>query len=103
MLGILQNHYVERLGRAIVVRLPALLNFFFKGIGPFMDPVTKEKMRFNPDLSQLIPAEHLEAEFGGKSNYEFNHKTYWRQVCEYVVNLFLFLFVTLLMMHGRSV
>ena len=43
-LNIVQNHYVERLGRAIVVNLPTLLNFFFKGISPFLDPVTKEKV-----------------------------------------------------------
>ena len=45
-LSIVQNHYVERLGRAIVVNLPALLNLFFKGISPFLDPVTKEKVSF---------------------------------------------------------
>ncbi|KAG9007797.1 hypothetical protein FRB94_001697 [Tulasnella sp. JGI-2019a] len=83
VLGILQNHYVERLGRAIVVRLPVLLNFFFKGIGPFMDPVTREKMKFNPSLPDLIPAEHLEAEFGGNFNYKFDHKSYWEQVCRH--------------------
>lgn len=45
VLTILQQHYVERLGRAIVVNLPLLLNFFYKGISPFLDPVTKEKVR----------------------------------------------------------
>lgn len=45
-LNIVQNHYVERLGRAIVVNLPFLLNFFYKAIGPFLDPVTKDKVRY---------------------------------------------------------
>ena len=44
-LNIVQNHYVERLGRAIVVNLPFLLNFFFKAISPFLDPVTRDKVR----------------------------------------------------------
>lgn len=36
VLTILQNHYVETLGRGLVVFLPMLLNFFYKGISPFL-------------------------------------------------------------------
>ncbi|KAG8847849.1 hypothetical protein FRB91_011382 [Serendipita sp. 411] len=43
VLHILQNHYPERLGRAIVVHLPFILQFFYKGISPFLDPVTRDK------------------------------------------------------------
>lgn len=35
---------METLGRAIVVNLPYLLNFFYKGISPFLDPVTRDKV-----------------------------------------------------------
>ena len=45
VLSILQHHYVETLGRALVVNLPPLLNFFYKGISPFLDPVTRDKVR----------------------------------------------------------
>lgn len=45
VLNILQQHYVETLGRAIVVNLPILLAFFYKGISPFLDPVTRDKVR----------------------------------------------------------
>lgn len=44
-LTILQQHYVETLGRALVVNLPMILNFFYKGISPFLDPVTRDKVR----------------------------------------------------------
>jgi len=44
VLNILQQHYVETLGRALVVNLPYLLNFFYKGISPFLDPVTRDKV-----------------------------------------------------------
>jgi hypothetical protein len=47
VLTILQQHYVETLGRAIVTNLPMLLNFFYKGISPFLDPVTRDKVRVN--------------------------------------------------------
>ena len=44
-LNLLQQHYVETLGRAIIVNLPILLTFFYKGISPFLDPVTRDKVR----------------------------------------------------------
>lgn len=125
VLGILQNHYVERLGRAVVVNLPWVLQAFMAGkfwiletslflfleensrevrfnpfenlylisvlffslscstqyiigITPFLDPVTKDKIRFNPPvLSDLIPSEQLDSQFGGQWNYRFDFDTYW--------------------------
>ncbi|KAG9222181.1 hypothetical protein CCMSSC00406_0009006 [Pleurotus cornucopiae] len=82
VLHILQQHYVETLGRAIVVNLPYILSFFYKGISPFLDPVTRDKMRFNPDLLELIPKSQLDADFGGDYNFEFEPKSYWRQIVE---------------------
>ncbi|KAH7924464.1 CRAL/TRIO domain-containing protein [Leucogyrophana mollusca] len=83
VLTILQQHYVETLGRAIVVNLPMLLNFFYKGISPFLDPVTRDKMRFNPDLFELIPRSQLDADFGGEFEYEFEPESYWKQIVEH--------------------
>ncbi|TFK42079.1 CRAL-TRIO domain-containing protein [Crucibulum laeve] len=80
VLHILQQHYVETLGRALVVNLPMLLNFFYKGISPFLDPVTRDKMRFNPNLLDLIPAAQLDADFGGVHAYEFEPESYWEQI-----------------------
>ncbi|TDL20959.1 CRAL/TRIO domain-containing protein [Rickenella mellea] len=80
VLTILQQHYVETLGRALVVNLPMILNFFYKGISPFLDPVTRDKMRFNEDLRQFIPVEQLDADFGGDYEYEFEPESYWEQV-----------------------
>ena len=37
-------------------------------------------MRFNPNLLELIPASHLDADFGGEHNYEFEPKSYWEQI-----------------------
>ncbi len=45
--NILQNHYVERLGRAFVVNVPWFINAFFTALTPFLDPITKDKIRFN--------------------------------------------------------
>ncbi|KAI0066633.1 CRAL/TRIO domain-containing protein [Artomyces pyxidatus] len=82
VLTILQYHYVETLGRAIVVNLPRLLSFFYRGISPFLDPVTRDKMRFNPDLFELIPKEQLDADFGGDYEFEFDHEEYWQTLID---------------------
>lgn len=83
VLTILQNHYVETLGRAIVVNLPLILNFFYKGISPFLDPVTRDKMRFNPNLFELVPKEQLDADFGGEYEFDFDADSYWNQIVEH--------------------
>jgi len=80
VLTILQHHYVETLGRALVVNLPMILSFFYKGIAPFLDPVTRDKMRFNPDLFDLVPRAHLDADFGGAYRFHFDHEAYWTQL-----------------------
>jgi hypothetical protein len=89
VLAIFQHHYVETLGRAIVVNLPAILSFFYKGIAPFLDPVTRDKIRFNPDLFELVPHKQLDADFGGDYQYEFEPESYWNQLIEYVIVLVL--------------
>ncbi|THH09331.1 hypothetical protein EW145_g2088 [Phellinidium pouzarii] len=83
VLHILQAHYPETLGRGLVVNMPMILAFFYKGIAPFMDPVTRDKIRFNPDLLELIPAEQLDANFGGQFEYEFEPESYWSQIVEH--------------------
>jgi len=94
VLTILQHHYVETLGRAIVVNLPMILSFFYRGIAPFLDPVTRDKMRFNPDLFELVPREQLDADFGGEYEYEFEPESYWDQLIEYVITLVWSLFLS---------
>ncbi|OCH89731.1 CRAL/TRIO domain-containing protein [Obba rivulosa] len=83
VLTILQQHYVETLGRALVVNLPFILNFFYKGISPFLDPVTRDKMRFNPDLLELIPKKQLDADFGGSYEFEYDFEKYWEQIVSF--------------------
>ena len=53
VLHVLQTFYCERLGRAVCVRVPSLFWLFFKVISPFVDPVTKEKIRFNEDARKV--------------------------------------------------
>ncbi|KAG0189900.1 hypothetical protein DFQ28_002785 [Apophysomyces sp. BC1034] len=101
-LDILSNHYPERLGVAFIVKSPWFFLTSFKIISPFIDPVTKAKIKFVHDsdkvkydennkpsnnddqvfLQDFIAAEQLEVEFGGKHNFEFQIEQYWNQLLD---------------------
>ncbi|EEA28571.1 Phosphatidylinositol transfer protein (PITP) [Talaromyces marneffei ATCC 18224] len=76
-LDILQNHYPERLGRALVINVPWLIWGFFKIITPFIDPVTVQKLKFNEDLRQHVPPAQLLKSCGGDVEFEYEHSIYW--------------------------
>lgn len=80
VLNILQGHNPERLGRALISELPWYVNAFFKVISPFIDPVTRDKMKFNEDLRAFVPAENLWRAHEGDLNFEYEHPTYWRSL-----------------------
>ena len=51
---------------------------FFKLITPFIDPHTREKLKFNEDMTQYVPPEQLWTEYpGGKLEFEYDHSVYW--------------------------
>lgn len=79
VLNILQSHYPERLGRALIINVPWVLNAFYKLITPLIDPVTRDKMRFNPKTVQdgLFAAPAVWKEFGGAVEFRYDHATYW--------------------------
>ncbi|WFD34377.1 4-nitrophenylphosphatase [Malassezia cuniculi] len=81
---ILQNHYVERLGRAFVCNTPRFISAFFTGLSPFLDPITKDKIRFNePDMTSFIHPDQLDMQFpGGTYAYDFEFKAYWGALVE---------------------
>jgi hypothetical protein len=58
--------------------VPWIVWGFFKLITPFIDPLTREKLKFNEDMTQYVPAEQLWTEFaGGQLNFEYDHSVYW--------------------------
>ncbi|KAI0760942.1 CRAL/TRIO domain-containing protein [Trametes elegans] len=80
VLNILQTHYPERLGRALVVNLPFLVNAFFQLIIPFVDPLTRPKLKLNPDVigEGLFTPDQLLSEWrGGTVDFEYVHERYW--------------------------
>jgi len=79
VLNILQNHYPERLGRALIINVPFLLNAFFKLILPLVDPLTRQKIRFNPDVlkDQLFAEDMVTKEWSGTRDFVWDHDQYW--------------------------
>ncbi|KAI0201127.1 CRAL-TRIO domain-containing protein [Astrocystis sublimbata] len=78
VLSILQSHYPERLGRALIVNVPWVVWGFFKLITPFIDPLTKEKLKFNEDVTQYVTPEQLATDIkGGRLPFEYDHSVYW--------------------------
>ncbi|GAA5869630.1 hypothetical protein JCM16303_000529 [Sporobolomyces ruberrimus] len=80
VLEILQTYYCERLGKAICVNIPGFFFTFYKLVSPFVDPVTKEKIRFlegKADATSLIPPEQLQQIFGGSVNFQYDHSKYF--------------------------
>ncbi|KAJ5356123.1 hypothetical protein N7517_010732 [Penicillium concentricum] len=76
-LSFLQNHYPERLGRALVINVPFVIWGFLKLITPFIDPNTREKLKFNEDLRQHVPPGHLMKSVGGDVEFRYDHASYW--------------------------
>lgn len=58
--------------------MPWIVSGFFKIITPFIDPVTREKLKFNDDMKQYVPAEQLwSSDWNGDLDFEYDHETYW--------------------------
>lgn len=80
-LNIFQTHYPERLAESLIIKVPFLIHAFFKMISPFMDPVTRNKLKFNPNPVQdgMFTADELfkEGGWGGSRDFVWDHDKYW--------------------------
>lgn len=58
---------------------------FLKLILPFVDPVTREKLKFNDNVRSYVPPEQLSSEMHGDVEFEYDHSVYWpalTKLCE---------------------
>ncbi|CAH2033595.1 unnamed protein product [Thlaspi arvense] len=88
---VLQEHYPERLGLAILYNPPKIFEPFYKMVKPFLEPKTCNKVRFvysddnvsKKVLEDLFDMEQLEVAFGGKnSDLSFNFEKYAERMRE---------------------
>jgi len=84
-LNILQHHYPERLGLAVLWGAPKLFHLAFKAIKPFIDPVTAGKIVFlypgvaadAARMGELFASDELLAAYGGGSPWVYSNKEYF--------------------------
>jgi CRAL/TRIO domain len=74
-------HYPERLAESLIINVPFLIHAFFRMISPFMDPVTRNKLKFNPNPIKdgIFAADELfkEGGWGGTRDFVWDHEKYW--------------------------
>ncbi|CCH46952.1 Phosphatidylinositol transfer protein PDR16 [Wickerhamomyces ciferrii] len=80
VLNILQTHYPERLGKALLTNIPWLGWTFLKIIHPFIDPLTREKLVFDEPFPNYVPMEQLDKTYGGLVDFKYNHENYWKEM-----------------------
>lgn len=92
ILNIFQMHYPERLAESLIINVPFLIHAFFRMIGPFIDPVTRNKIKFNPKPVEegMFTADELfkEGGWGGSRDFVWDHEKYWPafvQMCDEIV------------------
>ncbi|SCU98495.1 LAMI_0F14906g1_1 [Lachancea mirantina] len=82
VLHILQTHYPERLGKALLTNIPWLAWTFLKMIHPFIDPLTREKLVFDEPFPKYVPKDQLDKLYGGYLDFTYKHDVYWPKLLE---------------------
>lgn len=82
VLHILQTHYPERLGKALLTNIPWLAWTFLKLIHPFIDPLTREKLVFDEPFVDYVPMDELDKLYGGYLDFTYKHDIYWPKLME---------------------
>ena len=78
VLHILQTHYPERLGRALLFNMHWIAKSFLNLISPFIDPMTRSKIVYDvKDVEQYIKKDQLEKDYGGLILFKYEHQKYW--------------------------
>ncbi|CAR28939.1 hypothetical protein ZYGR_0U02980 [Zygosaccharomyces rouxii] len=77
VLHILQTHYPERLGKALLTNIPWLAWTFLKLIHPFIDPMTREKLVFDQPFPNYVPVDQLDKNYDGHLDFTYKQEVYW--------------------------
>lgn len=58
----------------------AFLNLIF----PFVDPATREKIKFNPKVVEqgIMAPDQVMKEWGGSIEFEYKHDEYWKELVQ---------------------
>ncbi|CEP64358.1 phosphatidylinositol transporter LALA0_S11e02278g [Lachancea lanzarotensis] len=76
VLHIIQEHYPEYLGRAILCNIPWYCWNFIKIFHPFLDPVTRSKLIYEESFETYIEQSQLEVLHNGKLEFVYSNDIY---------------------------
>ena len=57
--------------------MPWYVTAFLKLVNPFIDPVTKSKIKSNEPLPEHVPTSQLMKASGGEVDFKYDHSVYW--------------------------
>ncbi|KDN45653.1 hypothetical protein RSAG8_04737, partial [Rhizoctonia solani AG-8 WAC10335] len=88
MLNILQNHYPERLGLALIINVPTFINLFFKA-SITLAVFTRAKVKFNPEIIKegMFDKSQAVKEWGGEMDFVYEHEKSWKPLVDLCNNL----------------
>lgn len=82
-ISILQNHYPERLGYAVLAKPPCIFNLAWNAIYPFLDSATRKKILFVKcgadivkSLQGVLGVECIDVSMGGSRSGNFDLQQY---------------------------
>ncbi|SCW03079.1 LAFE_0G02476g1_1 [Lachancea fermentati] len=84
ILHIVQNHYPECLGKALLANIPWFAWTFLKLLHPLIDAKTREKLEFEGSFATHVEPTQLEAVYNGRLNFHYNHEVYWPDLIKVV-------------------
>jgi len=79
-LNTFQDHYPERMGLCLLIHIPFFINVFLKILTPFVDPLTRQKIKLNPQVVEdgLVAREQLIKDgWGGDIDFEYEHRQFF--------------------------
>ncbi|OBA28948.1 CRAL/TRIO domain-containing protein [Hanseniaspora valbyensis NRRL Y-1626] len=77
-INILQTHYPERLGKALLFNMTWVAKSVLQMSLPFMDPMTKSKIVYDvKDVEKYVQRNQLDKEYGGSILFKYEHDEYW--------------------------
>jgi len=83
IVDILQNHYPERLGIAFINNAPWVWTLFWRMISPFLNEVTKNKVRMigkdKSSILEVVDGDVLEEPYGGTNHFQYNFDEHWQK------------------------
>ncbi|KAK9279675.1 hypothetical protein L1049_013355 [Liquidambar formosana] len=87
---VLQDHYPERLGLAILYNPPKIFESFWTIVKPFLEPKTYKKVKFvysddpqsQKTMEEFFDMDKLESAFGGRNSVGFDYETYKERMKE---------------------